>query len=122
MIRGSPSFVKGLYCKSMRTLAPSWRSPLVMFGAGLALALPLLPRTVSFEDSGEFVAAAATAGIPHPSGYPLYVLLASIFAKLPFGAVPWRVALFSAVCAAAALAVLFAVARRSVASMLGTVR
>lgn len=103
----------------MRTLAPSWRSPLIVFGAGLALYLPLLPSTVSFEDSGDFVSAAATMGIPHPSGYPLYVLLAGIIAKLPFGTVPWRVALFSALCSAAALAVAYVIARRLAVALMG---
>ncbi|MDD5251673.1 MAG: DUF2723 domain-containing protein [Patescibacteria group bacterium] len=73
----------------------------------LSCYLPLLPQTVSLEDSAEFVTAAATLGILHPSGAPLYVLLAYPFAHLPFGTVPWRVALFSALCAAAAVALAY---------------
>lgn len=87
-------------------------APLLLFLFGLVLYLPSLPTTVSFEDSAEFVAAAATGGILHPSGYPLYVLLARAFAALPVATPAWRVAFFSAVCASAALAVLFLVARR----------
>jgi hypothetical protein len=34
--------------------------------------------TIYVGDSGELVAAAATLGIPHPSGYPLYVLLGKL--------------------------------------------
>jgi hypothetical protein len=34
-------------------------------------------RTIYVGDSGELVTAVAVLGIPHPSGYPLYVLLAS---------------------------------------------
>jgi hypothetical protein len=93
----------------------AWKSgfvPAVVFAAGLAAAVPMLPTTVSFEDSAEFTAAAATFGIPHPSGYPLYALYAGMFTALPVGTVPWRVALASAVAAAGALAVLFAAARR----------
>ncbi|MBI4458341.1 DUF2723 domain-containing protein [Candidatus Uhrbacteria bacterium] len=86
--------------------------PAILFAAGLATALPLLPTTFSFEDSAEFAAAAATLGVPHPSGYPLYVLAAHLFTLLPFGTVPWRVAFFSAVCAAAALSAFFVLARK----------
>ena len=32
-------------------------------------------RTIYVGDSGELVAAVHTLGIPHPSSYPLYVLL-----------------------------------------------
>ena len=54
-------------------------------------------------DSGELVAAVHTLGIPHPSGYPLYVLLGKLFSMaLPIGSIAFRMSLFSAVCAAAA--------------------
>ena len=63
-------------------------------------------------DSAEFVVAAATLGVPHPSGYPLHVLLGYLFSGLPFGpfgpvgSVAWRVNLLSAVADAAAVGVL----------------
>jgi len=89
---------------------------MAVFVFSLAVYLASLPRTVSFEDSAEFVTAAATLGVPHPSGFPLYVLLARLFVWLPFGTIPWRVAFFSAVCAAAAAALVFVLARRLAAS------
>ena len=50
---------------------------LATLGALLALAVYLktLALTVTGEDSGELIAAAATLGIPHPTGYPLWCLL-----------------------------------------------
>lgn len=47
-------------------------------------------------DSAEFAAAAATLGIPHPSGYPTYTMLGFLFSKIPLGEIPWRINLMSA--------------------------
>ncbi|MEW5720620.1 MAG: DUF2723 domain-containing protein [Chloroflexota bacterium] len=65
-------------------------------------------------DSGDLVTAAFTLGIPHPSGYPLYTLLAAAFARLPFAEPARGVNLFSALCAAGAV-VLFYIAARALA-------
>ncbi len=91
--------------------------PLALAAGSFSVYAATLPRTVSFEDSAEFVTAAATFGLPHPSGFPLYVLLARIFVWLPFGTIPWRVALFSAVCASGAVVLAFILARRLAASV-----
>lgn len=59
-------------------------------------------------DSGELVAAAATLGIPHPSGYPLYVLLGKLWTlAVPVGEIAYRMSLFSAACGSLAAAVLY---------------
>ncbi len=97
---------------------PSWAVPLFLGSFSFFAYLETLPSTISFEDSAEFVTASASLGIAHPSGYPLYVLLGHLFSLLPFGTVSWRVALLSAVCAAAAVAVLF-VAGREIVEFLG---
>ncbi len=41
--------------------------------------------TVSFTDSGELATVAATLGIAHPTGYPLWTLLGRIASSLPVG-------------------------------------
>lgn len=74
----------------------------IPFGAYLATLTPAL----TFNDSGEYLATAITLGIPHPSGYPLYVMLAHLFSKLPFFDPAYSVNLFSAVAGALASAVL----------------
>ena len=71
-------------------------------------------RTIYVGDSGDLATAVAVLGIPHPSGYPLYVLAAKLWAAalwiLPL---PWSLSLFSAACAAAACGVLFRVCREN---------
>jgi len=64
-------------------------------------------------DSGELVAAVHVLGIPHPSGYPLYVLLGKVFTLLfPWGSVAYRMSLFSSACSAACVGLLHCACRR----------
>lgn len=59
------------------------RTPLVAaFLASLAFTLLVLPRTPGIGDSAEFTLALAYAGIPHPTGYPFYVLGGHAFVLL----------------------------------------
>jgi tetratricopeptide (TPR) repeat protein len=59
--------------------------------------------SVTLLDSGEFLVAAQHFGVPHPTGYPLWTLLAWLFHLLPLGNVAWQTALFSGVCGALAV-------------------
>ena len=68
--------------------------------------------TIYVGDSGDLVTAVHVLGIPHPTGYPLYVLLGKLWSVLiPVGTVAWRMSLFSAVCAAAACGALYRLCR-----------
>lgn len=71
-----------------------------------------LAPTVVGGDSGELAAVGATLGVAHPPGYPLYTLLAKLFTFVPWGGVAHRVNLLSAVCGAAAAALLCRAVRR----------
>ena len=51
-------------------------------------------------DGGELITAAVTLGIPHPPGYPTYVLIGNLFGRLPIGTVTFRFNLLSAVATA----------------------
>jgi hypothetical protein len=78
-------------------------APLLAFVLLLSLYVATLTPSVAGGDSGELAAAALTGGVPHPSGYPLFALLARLFGALPLGHTPiWRVNLLSAVSMAAA--------------------
>ena len=69
--------------------------------------------TIYVGDSGELVSAVHLLGIPHPSGYPLYVLLGKLWTLvLPVGSIAYRMSLFSAFCAAATVGVLHSLCRR----------
>ena len=68
---------------------------------GLTLSPGVLPA-----DSGEFQLVAATLGIAHPPGYPLYTLLGWAFTRLTPHDPAWGLNLLSALLATATLAVL----------------
>jgi len=87
----------------------------VLLGAGVfAVHAAGACRTIYVGDSGELVAAVHLLGIPHPSGYPLYVLLGKLWTLLlPVGSVAFRMSLFSAAAGAAACAVLHWTARQA---------
>jgi hypothetical protein len=69
--------------------------------------------TIYVGDSGELTTAVAVLGIPHPTGYPLYVLLGALWtAVIPVGSIAWRMSLFSATCGALACGLLYRLGRR----------
>jgi hypothetical protein len=69
-------------------------------------------RDIVVGDSGEFLAAAATLGVAHPSGYPLLVLLGHAFSWLPFGPLAFRINLLAVACGAATVGLIFSITRR----------
>jgi hypothetical protein len=59
-------------------------------------------------DSGDLITAVVTRGVAHPTGYPAYLLLAQLFAFLPFSDLAFKVTLLSAVAAVLAVLVMYA--------------
>jgi hypothetical protein len=75
--------------------------------SGAVYIATLRPTVASPRDAAEITLAAMTSGIPHPTGYPLYMLLGRGWIEiLPFGEAGWRLNLFSALCTAVAIALL----------------
>ncbi len=65
-----------------------------------------LNPAVTFMDSGELAAACYTFGVPHPTGYPLFLLIGYITSHLPLGgSIIYRLNLLSAIESAAAVIV-----------------
>ncbi len=78
------------------------------FAACLGIFATMLSPNVGHSgDSAELSLCARLLGLPHSTGYPLYLTLAHFFQSLvPVGSVAWRMQLLSAVFAAAAIAAL----------------
>lgn len=87
----------------------SW-TDFVIVAVALGIYLITLAPTITWRnegaDSGDLVTAAFTLGIPHPSGYPLYTLLAALFSHLPFGEPARNVSALSALVSAGAILLL----------------
>ncbi|MCG3208474.1 MAG: hypothetical protein FOGNACKC_02079 [Anaerolineae bacterium] len=84
--------------------------------AALALYSQTLAPTVLQADGGEFQFVPWLPGIAHPTGYPLYVLLGWVWTHaLPWGSVAWRMNLLSAMLAALAVSLTYAVTRQILA-------
>ena len=86
--------------------------------AAFVYGLTLSP-SVGAGDSGELILAAHSLGIPHPPGYPLWLLLARCADLLPWGTVAFRVNALSAVLAAASVGLFYLLAARSGLSRAG---
>jgi len=74
---------------------------------------------VTLLDSGEFITAAEHFGVPHPTGYPLYTLLAWMFLLLPIGNAAWQAAIFSGGWAALAIGLSTALSRSFLRWLMG---
>ncbi len=85
----------------------------VAFAVYLITLAPSLTNANYGTDGGDLIAAARRLGVPHPTGYPTYTMLAWLFTHLPVGTIAYRVNLLSAVCAALAVGVFYCAVRRA---------
>jgi hypothetical protein len=104
----------------IRQAAAAYATPDALIGAGVLAVLAAaygstLARGPTWAnaatDSGEFITAAATLGVAHPTGYPTYLLLARLFQVLPVGDLAFRSHLFSAAAALGAVLCVYACVR-----------
>ncbi len=90
-----------------------WPLALVLAVTGLLYWSTCARFLVGSGDSGDFIAAAACNGIPHPSGYPLYIALTWPLLQAETQLMPAFVLnLFSALCGLLAVLVLAELVRR----------
>jgi tetratricopeptide (TPR) repeat protein len=78
-----------------------------VFFMAYAVYLFCLAPTLTFGDSGELISDIATLGVPHPTGFPLYVLLGRLFYFLPLANPGFKINLLSAVSGALAVTLFF---------------
>jgi 4-amino-4-deoxy-L-arabinose transferase-like glycosyltransferase len=69
-------------------------------------------RDIVVGDTPELITAAATLGVPHPPGYPLFTMLGHLFSVMPVGSTPFRVNLLAVACDALTVGVTFLTALR----------
>ena len=86
--------------------------------ASLTLYVHTLAPSLLYGDSAEFQTIAYTLGIGHPTGYPVYILFAKLFTLLPIDEVAYRVNLFSALCAALTVGLVYLILRKLGAQIL----
>ncbi len=83
-----------------------WVSILVVGVVLLTIYAATLAPTITWAhngaDGGDLVTAVARGSIPHPPGFPTYLLLGELFIRLPWGDPAWRLNLMSAIMATAA--------------------
>ncbi|MAT98203.1 MAG: hypothetical protein CL608_13745 [Anaerolineaceae bacterium] len=98
-----------------------WQHRSILYSLGTAvfaflIYLPTLAPDLTWQansgDGGELITAAVTLGIPHPPGYPTYILLGKLFSLLPFEPVAYRFHLLSALCAAMAAGLVTSTAQK----------
>lgn len=71
----------------------------VIFIIEILIGLSILPMDYTSAnngaDAGDFLAAILTGGIPHPTGYPTYLLFGRLFQSYPFGTPYFKTAILS---------------------------
>lgn len=76
--------------------------PLAVLGAAM---VATMPSEVAPIDGGELSAVAQQLGVAHPTGYPLWTVVARLVAAVPVGpSLPWRLGVLSCAAALGALA------------------
>jgi hypothetical protein len=82
----------------------------ILAAAYLSTAAPGITWANHGADGGDLATAVASWGVPHPSGYPTYLLLGRLFLAWPGGTAAYRLVLLSAASMALAAGVLAALA------------
>jgi hypothetical protein len=94
--------------KRPSTRPAGWLSALVVLAALLAVYGLTLAPTITWAhhgaDGGDLVTAVVRGRIPHPPGFPTYLLMGELFIRLPWGNPAWRLNVMSATLAAGAAA------------------
>jgi tetratricopeptide (TPR) repeat protein len=97
-----------------------WLSAAIVTIAAGVLYFLTAARDIVVGDSPELITAAATLGVAHEPGYPLFTMLGHLFSWFPFGSIPFRINLLSVACHALTVGVIFMTAFRLTRSQLSS--
>lgn len=109
------NWLRALPGRGLSLALPRWTSHVgvaLPAAASLAIYLATMAPSVVGLDSAELTTGAYTLGIVHPTGYPLFLLLARLALLLPFGNAAYRVSLISALFGALTVGLMALLARR----------
>ena len=91
------------YSKKLESLIAA-----VIFLITFAVYFSTMAPTVSFWDTGEFIATSHILGVPHPPGSPLFLLVGKFFSLIPLSSdIAFRVNIFSPIISALTISLLF---------------
>src|SRR5208283_4080348 len=79
----------------------------IIFLSTFATFLFFLTPNINTGDAGDLITSSYYLGVAHPSGYPLYLLVAKTLTFLPFGNIAFKVALVSALFSSLSLSLLY---------------
>ena len=80
----------------------------ILFLVTFAIYFSTMAPTVSFWDTGEFIATSHILGIPHPPGSPLFLLIGKFFTLIPISAdIAFRMNIFSPLISSSTFSLLF---------------
>ncbi|MBK9927918.1 MAG: DUF2723 domain-containing protein [Anaerolineales bacterium] len=96
--------------------APPVLLGVVLFSIYITTMAPGLTWANDGSDGGDLITAAAIGGVPHPTGYPVYLILARTFQAIPVGSLAYRTNLLSAMCMTLASIVLYALVAQYLAA------
>ncbi len=91
----------------------------------LAFAISLITFTltvqpsVPFWDCGEFTSASVWQQVPHPPGAPLFLMVGKLFHLMPFGDPGWRLNMFSVMCSAFTIMLLYFIIVKAIENFRG---
>jgi len=80
----------------------------IIFFITFAIYFSTMAPTVSFWDTGEFIATSHILGVPHPPGSPLFLLIGKFFTLIPISSdIAFRFNIFSPIISALTVSLLF---------------
>ncbi|MBI5613573.1 DUF2723 domain-containing protein [Candidatus Gottesmanbacteria bacterium] len=102
--------------KPISRITPYVLPLLLLFGV-FTVYLSTLPASIGYGDAGLLAAAATTLGVPHPPGFPSYMMIAHLFTKLPFGTLLFRLELVSLVSSLILITLIFSYLKKATGTL-----